>query len=263
MILLALEDITELVTSNEMLNAKNNELLKYNEQLEYFSSAASHDIQEPIRKIQMFCKRLLEDEASLSDKGRKTVGRVVFIASNMSTLIADLIHYSRINFIENEFKKADLDLLVKKTLHELKDQIIENKPVIAVSKLPIIKAVPFQIQQLFNNLISNSIKYSREGITPEIKIEAGEANENEIFELGADPEIKYIKIGIEDNGIGFANEFSMRIFDPFYRLHNADQYSGSGLGLTLVKKIVDNHHGFIKASSEINAGTKIYIYLPL
>jgi two-component system CheB/CheR fusion protein len=262
MILLALEDITDLVTSNELLNAKNNELLKYNEQLEYFSSAASHDLQEPIRKIQMFCKRLLEHEESLSDTGRHTVERVIFIASNMSTLIADLIHYSRINLVENELKKTDLNLIIKKTLHELKDQIIDYKPTITVSTLPAIKAVPFQMQQLFNNLISNSLKYSREGITSEIKIEAGEANEDEILELGGAPEIKYMKIGLEDNGIGFAQEFSMRIFDPFYRLHNVDQYSGSGLGLTLVKKIVDNHHGFIKASSEINSGTKITIYIP-
>ncbi|MFB3389811.1 CheR family methyltransferase [Flavobacterium sp. LAR06] len=116
MILLALEDITELVTSNEMLNAKNNELLKYNEQLEYFSSAASHDLQEPIRKIQMFCKRLLGHEKNLSDTGRHTIDRVVFIASNMSTLIADLIAYSRINFIENELKTTDLNLIVKKNI---------------------------------------------------------------------------------------------------------------------------------------------------
>ncbi|MFB3389810.1 ATP-binding protein [Flavobacterium sp. LAR06] len=119
------------------------------------------------------------------------------------------------------------------------------------------------MQQLFNNLISNSIKYKREGITPEIQIETSEATQEEILEFGGDPDIKYINIFIVDNGIGFAKEFSVRIFDPFYRLHTADQYSGSGLGLTLVKKIVDNHHGFIKASSEINAGTKIYIYLPL
>lgn len=119
------------------------------------------------------------------------------------------------------------------------------------------------MQQLFNNLISNSIKYSREEITPEIQIEASEATDEEILEFGTDPEIKYIKICIGDNGIGFPKEYSVRIFEPFYRLHNADQYSGSGLGLTLVKKITENHHGFIKASSEINAGTKIYIYLPL
>jgi two-component system CheB/CheR fusion protein len=104
-----------------------------------------------------------------------------------------------------------------------------QKPIITVAPLPVIKAVPFQMQQLLNNLISNSIKYSREGITPEIKIEAVEANENEILELGADPEIKYIRLVLRINGIRFPNEFSMRIFDPFYRLHTADQYSGSDL----------------------------------
>jgi two-component system CheB/CheR fusion protein len=135
--------------------------------------------------------------------------------------------------------------------------------VISVPLLPSLKVIPFQIQQLFNNLISNSIKYSREDVAPEIRIETAEVSKEEIDEIEVDPKINYVKIIIEDNGIGFDEEFAARIFDPFYRLHNTGQYAGSGLGLTLVKKIIDNHHGMIKASSKINSGTKISIYIPI
>ncbi|TDW52113.1 signal transduction histidine kinase [Flavobacterium sp. 270] len=263
MILLALEDITELAAANEQLRSKNKELQKNNEQLQIFSAAASHDLQEPLRKIQMFSRKILDRDKSLAESTIHNLERIVFSASNMSQLIADLINYTRVNFTDKEFKKTDLNLLLKKTLSNTKETIKEKNAVVSVSSLPALTVIPHQIQQLFTNLLTNSIKYSKEGAVPEIRIETAEPSSEEIAEFVDNPDITYVKICVSDNGMGFSKDYEDRIFNPFYRLHNHNEYSGSGLGLTLVKKIVDNHHGFIKASSRINKGTKMFIYLPL
>ncbi|MEO6177045.1 MAG: CheR family methyltransferase [Flavobacterium circumlabens] len=263
MILLALEDITDLVATNELLRSKNSELQRHNEQLELFTSGASHDLQEPLRKIHMFSKRFFESEKNLSETGKHNLERVLFLSTNMSHLINDLINYSKINFIEKEFKSTDMNLLLRKTVTDLKDSITEKNAVITLNVLPLLNVIPYQIQQLFTNLISNSIKYTKEGVVPEIKIESTQPSEEELLEIGANAETKYIKISVSDNGIGFGKEYEDRIFAPFYRLHNKDQYTGNGLGLTLVKKIVENHHGFIQAKSIPNEGTKMYLYLPM
>ncbi|MBF4507872.1 chemotaxis protein CheR [Flavobacterium sp. JLP] len=262
MILVALEDITEVVAANEQLNIKNLQLQSYNEQLERFTSAASYDLQEPLRKIHMFCQRIIDNEQNLSETSKHNLERMLFAASNMSQLIADLIDYSRINFVEKEFKKTDLNVLLKKIIADLKDNILEKNASITISPLPQLNVISYQIQQLFSNLILNAIKYTKEGVIPEIKIENENPSTEEILEIGGNKDISYIKISITDNGIGFEQEFESKIFEPFYRLHSA-QYHGSGLGLTLVKKIVSNHHGFIAVRSKINQGTVFNIYLPL
>ena len=263
MILLTLEDITELAAANEQLMSKNKELQKNNEQLQIFSAAASHDLQEPLRKIQMFSRRILDKAKNLDESSIYNLERIVFSASNMSQLIADLINFTRINFTNKEFKKTDLNLLLKKTLNNTKETIEEKNAVISVSPLPELTVVPYQMQQLFTNLLTNSIKYSKDGTVPEIKIETAEPSNEEIAEFAENTDIHYVKICVSDNGIGFSKDYETRIFNPFYILHSQNEYSGSGLGLTLVKKIVDNHHGYIKASSRINKGTQMFIYLPL
>ncbi|MFH7015498.1 CheR family methyltransferase [Flavobacterium sp. FlaQc-47] len=264
MILLAIEDITEIIAANHLLTIKNTELEMHNEQLETFSAAASHDLQEPLRKIHMFCKRIIENETdNISETSKHNLERMLFAVINMSQLITDLINYSRINLIEKEFKKTDLNLLLKKTIGEIKETIVEKNAVITVSPFPQLKVIPHQMQQLFNNLILNAIKYTREGVIPEIKIETQQPSQDEIIEVGGNKDLNYVKICIIDNGIGFDQQYASKIFDPFYRLHNNDKYHGSGLGLTLVKKIVLNHEGFIKVESRINEGTSFYIYLPV
>lgn len=263
MILLAFEDITDLLVSNELLNKRNAELQIYNEQLENFTSSASHDLQEPLNKIHMLCQRIFEKENGLSENGKHNLQRVMYSVKNMSQLIADLINYSRINFTEKKFKKTDFNLLVKKTLNDIKDSIEEKKAVVTVDiTVNSINAIAFQIQQLLTNLILNSIKYSKANVAPEISIKTTKASSKEIINLGGNPEKEYIKICVADNGIGFDKDFESRIFEPFYRLHGKGEYAGSGLGLTLVKKIVSNHNGFIKASSKIDIGTTMNIYLP-
>jgi two-component system CheB/CheR fusion protein len=263
MILLALEDITDVIKANELLTIKNEELQNYNDQLETFSAAASHDLQEPLRKIHMFCRRIIDNEENLSEASKHNLERMLFAVTNMSRLIADLIDYSRINFVEKESKKTDLNLLLKKTIADIKDTILETNTVITTSPFPQLNVIPYQMQQLFTNLILNSIKYTKSDVRPEIKIETYQSSTDEILAIGGNKDINYVKICVSDNGIGFSQEFASRIFDPFYRLHSNDQYNGSGLGLTLVKKIVLNHNGLITVKSKIDHGTTIYIYLPL
>lgn len=263
MILLALKDITDLEAANELVRVKNTELQRHNEQLELFTSGASDDLQEPLRKIHMFSKRFYENEKNLSETGKHNLERILFLSANMSQLITDLINYSKITFIEKEFKSTDLNLLLRKTVTDLKDSITEKHAVISLDVLPLLSVIPHQIQQLFTNLIANSIKYAQEGVVPELKIESRQPSEEELIEIGANDETKYVKICVSDNGIGFGKEYENRIFAPFYRLHNKDASTGSGLGLTLVKKIVENHHGFIQAKSTLNEGTQMHLYLPV
>lgn len=263
MILIALDDITDLANTNELLTAKNAELQKYNDQLESFTSAASHDLQEPLRKIQMFSKRIGETEKNISETGRHDLERIQFLINNMTQLITDLINYSKANFVNRQYKKTDMNALLKKTISDIKDTIIEKKAVIAADSIPPLKVIPHQIQQLFTNLISNSIKYTKDNVIPKIEIKTEPVSGEEITALGGSTDMDYVKIKITDNGIGFDKEYENRVFDPFYRLHNRSEYSGNGLGLTLVKKITANHNGFIKADSKINQGTTMSIYIPV
>ncbi|MEO8237642.1 MAG: CheR family methyltransferase [Flavobacterium sp.] len=262
LILLALEDITDLESANALLKEKNNTLKKYNQELKLFSSAASHDLQEPLRKALMFCKRILDDKKKLPESTIHNVERILFSITNMSQLILDIINYTQIELIEKQYKKTDLNVVVKKTIQDLKDTITEKNAIIDSTNLPELDVIPYQIQQLFTNLISNAIKYSRPDIQPEIKIDVQEATATEIEEIMGNPHVFYIKIIIRDNGIGFGREYENRIFDPFYRLHSHDEYQGSGIGLTLSKKIVENHKGFITVSSTINRGTTFNLYFP-
>ncbi|MBP1225479.1 CheR family methyltransferase [Flavobacterium sp. 1355] len=263
MILIALEDMTDIIAANEQLSIKNAELENYNQQLEAFTSSASHDLQEPLRKIHMFGKRVIDNEKNLSESSIHDIERMLFSVTNMRQLVADLIDYSRINFLEKEFKMTDLNLVLKKIIADIKDDIVETKAVITVMPLPKLDVIPYQIQQLFTNLIWNSIKYVKPNVVPKVRIETTNPSTEEILEVGGDKNLKYVKICVSDNGIGFDQAFESKIFEPFYRLHTTDQYQGSGLGLTLCSKIASNHNGFITVKSKIDEGTTFYIYLPI
>lgn len=263
MILLALEDITDITAANEQLTLKNEKLQTYNEQLETFTSSASHDLQEPLRRIQMFGRRILDKDPEISESSRHNVERMLFSAHHMIQLVTDLIDYSRINFTEKEFKKTDLNLILKKTISDLRDLIQQTNAVISVMPLPLLQVIPHQMQQLFSNLILNAIKYAKDGVTPQIKIESRQPSAADVQQIGLNEELQYVKICVSDNGIGFDQVFASKIFEPFYRLHNSEQYSGSGMGLTLCRKIVSNHEGFMTVKSKVDKGTTFYLYLPL
>lgn len=263
MILIALEDVTDLEESSESLKVKNLEIRDSSKQLESFTTLASHNLLDPIRKIYMFGKKIMDNETNLSDSGKHNIKRLISSALNMNQLIEDLIDYSKINSAEKQFKRTDLNVLVKKTTSDLKITINNHKATIIIDPLPSLQIMAVQIQQLFTHLISNAIKYARQDKIPEIKIGSHSASADEVRALGANPDINYVKLFVRDNGIGFNKDFESLIFNPFYKLHSNDQYYGSGLGLTLVQKIVSNHKGFIKVSSKLAEGTTIFIYLPV
>lgn len=263
LILIALEDITDLEQSNEALQIKNEELVSRSRQLESFTAVAGEHLLDPVRKMYMFGKKIIDEEPELSAPAKHNVKRLLHSAVNMNQLIEDLVTYSKINFAEKRFKKTDLNLLVKRALNDLKKVINEHKAVITVDPLPPMKIIASQFHMLFVNLISNALKFAQHDTVPLIKIGLHHADEQEFNKLGADPETDYMILSVSDNGIGFKKDFESLIFDPFFRLQSNDQQYGSGLGLTLVQTIVSNHNGFVRASSEPGKGTTLYLCLPL
>ncbi|REG91646.1 CheR family methyltransferase [Flavobacterium aquicola] len=263
MILITLEDISELENSNELLKIKDTEFENYNEQLEKFTLAASSTVLDPIRKIYMFGKKIIDNEPSLSESSRHNLTRILSTAANLDQLVEDLISYSKISFAEKKFKKTDLNLLLKKAINNLKIVINKSNAVINFDSLPSLKIIPEQIHLLFWHLISNAVKYAKQDQVPQIKISIHLPDKEELQRLPHHRATEYIRLSVTDNGIGFSKNFEKLIFDPFYKLQSNDQEYGTGLGLTLVQKIVENHMGFIKASSSPGLGTAFYIYLPL
>lgn len=255
-------DVTEEVYAKNLVEERNRELESSNKELTAFNYIASHDLQEPLRKIEIFMSRLVsKDYANLSPAGQQYVASIQSSANRMRVLIKDLLHFSRINKAEKIFEEADLNYLLETAKHELAPTIEEKKARIESNKLPTLNVIPFQIQQLFINLISNSLKYSKENSSPIIEINCEMIDANEV-EILPDNNIKYYKITFKDNGIGFEQEYAAKIFILFNRLHNKNEYQGTGIGLAICQKIVENHKGFIVAKGELNIGSTFTVYLP-
>lgn len=255
-------DVTEEVYAKNLVEERNRELESSNKELTAFNYIASHDLQEPLRKIEIFMSRLVsKDYANLSAAGQQYVASIQSSANRMRVLIKDLLHFSRINKAEKIFEEADLNYLLETAKHELAPTIEEKKARIESNELPTLNVIPFQIQQLFINLISNSLKYSKENSSPIIEINCEMIDANEV-EILPDNNIKYYKITFKDNGIGFEQEYAAKIFILFNRLHNKNEYQGTGIGLAICQKIVENHKGFIVAKGELNVGSTFTVYLP-
>ena len=257
------QDITNRVKTEEKLRNKNEELKRSNAELESFNRVASHDLQEPMRKIQMFISRLSDRELDkLSDKGKMYFEKIDSSANRMQTLIKYLLAYSRINRTKKDFIKISLNDTMEKVLGDLEERIEETGVDIAIDNLPSLKAIPFQMEQLFNNLVSNAIKYGSTTEPPKIVIDCKKLSRNKISEVFDKKRKNYYRISIMDNGIGFDQENAEKIFGLFERLHQKDEYSGTGIGLAICKKIVLNHKGHIVAQSEPGKGSTFCIYLP-
>lgn len=257
------QDITARIKGEEKLRSKNEELKRSNAELESFNRVASHDLQEPMRKIQMFVSRLAEGELEkLSDKGKMYFDKIDSSANRMQTLIKYLLAYSRINRTKKDFIRISLNETLEKVLGDLEERIEESSAEITLENLPLIKAIPFQMEQLFNNLVSNAIKYRSLTEPTKIAITCKKLSRNKISEVFDKKRKNYYKITIVDNGIGFDQENSEKIFGLFERLHQKEEYSGTGIGLAICKKIVLNHKGYIFAKSEPGAGSTFCIYLP-
>ena len=257
-------DVTEQYLSKVELEDRNRELLQSNKELASFNYVASHDLQEPLRKIQLFISRIEDSEKQrLSEVGVEYFSRIHQSALRMRTLIDDLLMFSRTNKADKAFEISDLTTIFQKVKSELTEVIEEKNAVLELVKLPVLNVIPYQIQQLFINLISNSLKYSRANVQPFIRIECEKvkAKDYEIINK-ANGEKKYFKLTFTDNGLGFEQSQAENIFILFNRLHHKSEYSGTGIGLAICKKIVENHGGFITAEGMLGEGAKFVFFLP-
>lgn len=252
----------ELTLTNKHLEAKNLELELKNSELASFTYIASHDLQEPLRKIEAFSSRILDlDIAHISEAGKNYFSRIQNAAGRAQKLINDLLLYSQTNTTDKHFCQVDLNILLKDVEKELHEDIADIKAIITSEPLPNLNLIEFQFHQLFTNLLCNSLKFNNPGITPNIQIthEIVQAEDPKNKNLQND----YHKISITDNGIGFDNEYAEKIFSIFQRLHSKEAFQGTGIGLTICRKIVENHKGFITASGKVNEGATFNIFIPV
>jgi signal transduction histidine kinase len=236
-----------------MLSNLARELQRSNRELEEFARIASHDLQEPLRKIQAFGDRLVTMlGAGLSEHGRDYLARMQAAAKRMSTLINDLLTYSRVTTKAQPFVQVDLGRIAREVLSDLETRIEETGGRVALGDLPMIEADPLQMRQLLQNLIGNALKFHRKDIPPVVTV-AGEPGGY----------AQTVQLSITDNGIGFDMKYLDRIFDVFQRLHGRTEYDGTGLGLAVCRKLVERHGGTITATSAPEQGATFIVTLPI
>lgn len=236
----------------QIVAQRTDELRKSNQELEQFAFIASHDLQAPLRKIQMFTELLREELAkqALTDTAQDYMERVQKSVDRMQGLIVDLLAISRINRKGAAFKMVDLKAVVGEAVDELTEAIQKNEGHIELGPMCEVEADPEQMRQLLINLVSNALKYHRDGVTPEVKITSS-LKDNEVCELV-----------VEDNGIGIPPEYQDKVFEIFQRLHGG-KYEGNGIGLSIVKRIVERHGGHVKVDSALGQGSQFIVELPV
>ena len=255
----------ELAHAANELTEKNRKLEKMNQELDSFTYIASHDLQEPLRKIQTFANVIIENEKEvLSEKGKDYLGRMQVAAQRMQQLIEDLLSYSHtVDPSQKQFQKTNLNVLLELVKTELREKISETNAIIEASDLPELHVIPFQFHQLLSNMIGNAIKFSKQGVPPFIRIKSAIINGAEITEVNGVAGENYYHVTISDNGIGFQSDFNEKIFGLFQRLHSRKEYPGTGIGLFICKKIIENHRGILTAKGEPDIGATFDIYLPV
>jgi PAS domain S-box-containing protein len=240
------------------LKQANQQLVRYNEELEQFAYAASHDLQEPLRKIQTFAGMLIErNYVELNEAGKNYLSKILKSTERMSGIINDLLAYSRQSRVDEICEETNLNMIIENVLSDLELMIQQKGAQVICDVLPNIKAIPSQINRLFYNLINNSLKFSNPDIPPKIYISVQKAINDE---NGKQP--SFVEFLIRDNGIGFEQKYADRIFQLFQRLNDKHSYNGNGIGLALCKKIVQNHFGEISAEAQLNQGATFHLKFP-
>jgi light-regulated signal transduction histidine kinase (bacteriophytochrome) len=262
-------EIKERKANEEKVKQLNKQLLENiaslesaNKDLDRFAFMASHDLQEPLRKIRMFSDRLfLKYKDALDEDARTNINRIQKAAERMQTLITDILTFSKISVDKPSFVECDINGLISDILVEMDEELRTKKAKVIVDKLPNLFVNPNLIKPLFHNLIGNALKYQKKNIDPEVRITSditGSLN-GKI----KDTNNKYCRIFIEDNGIGFDQKYAEEIFGMFKRLHHNTEFEGTGIGLALCKKIVEQHKGYISARSKVNEGSTFIVSIPL
>jgi signal transduction histidine kinase len=241
----------DLADSNQTLERRAQELARSNAELEQFASIASHDLQEPLRKVRTFTQQLTVIEADrLSERGNDYLQRANAAAERMQTLIEDLLKFSRVATRGRSFTPVDLGQVTREVLDDLSAEVERSGAIVHVGELPTIDADALQMRQLMQNLISNALKFRRQDVTPEVRIDATVRD-------------GLAELAVSDNGIGFEPQYSLRIFRVFERLHGRTEYPGTGIGLALCRKIAERHGGSIVADSEPGVGSTLTVTLPI
>jgi len=248
----------------QTLKLANENLERLNGELTQFAYVASHDLQEPLRKIQTFISRIEDTEwNNLTDRGKDYFGRIQKSSGRTQQLILDLLAYTRANKSDQHAVQTNLNELLHKVKDDISESLAKSNAVITCTNLPVIKVINFQMEQLFTNIILNAIKFTKPGEIPVITINAGIVSGELLDIKDADPAKDYHHITVKDNGIGFEPDQSERIFLVFQRLHSKESYEGTGIGLSICKRIAENHDGFITASSQPGEGALFNVYLPV
>ncbi|HEX7367754.1 MAG TPA: ATP-binding protein, partial [Pelobium sp.] len=262
-VMVVMHDITEIKNVQRSLEVKIEELNNSNQDLEQFAYVASHDLQEPLRKIRAFGDRLQNKFSNdIAEEGLDYIKRMQSASERMQTLIDDLLTYSRVTRTDEGFVDVDLHEELQKIIEDLEYTIEKKDATLDIMVNHHIAAIPGQIRQLFQNLLSNAIKFTKDGVNPVVEVKSeilrGNLLDNPELEQNKD----YCRISIQDNGIGFDQQYADKIFELFQRLHTRNEYQGTGIGLAVCKKIVDKHNGTISVSSKLGYGTKFVIILP-
>ncbi|MCW3077686.1 MAG: sensor signal transduction histidine kinase, phytochrome A-like protein [Bacteroidetes bacterium] len=255
---------TLLEEHSHSIEEKNQALINANVELTSFTYIASHDLKEPLRKIRLFINRIHERNQELfTPETKEDFSRISSAADRMQALIDALLNYSQVNNTQFKMESIDLNSIVDEVRNNLQEIIADKLAVINVGDLPTLNIIPIQFTQLFTNLISNAIKYSRSDVSPVISIDAKIISSRDIFTEVSLPEGSYWQISFKDNGIGFEQKYEHKIFELFQRLHDKEDYPGTGIGLAICNKVVQNHKGIMTASGDTNTGATFNIYLPI
>jgi PAS domain S-box-containing protein len=259
-----IRDISEQKINEFEIRKKTMQLEESNKRLEAFAYAASHDLKQPIRKVQIFLDRLYNSVSNKIDAGEKEYfHKIEHAAKRMKELVNDLLSYSSLSTDAEFAKEVNLNNVVKEVLADLEVEVVERNAHIKVDTLPTVKGNKRQLHQLFHNLIGNAVKYGKSSANNLVHITSKHISEPSAFNLNSSPlNQSYHLIQISDNGIGFRQDQAEKIFDIFTRLHTHNNYPGSGVGLSIARKVVENHSGFIKADGVPGEGATFSILLP-